>query len=502
MKEAGSRCDAVRTKKRAKLCVIFGLVWWGLCPSFVHAHITQGALEQEVPWPLHPPRPPLPIVWRSMEWPIAIHASMNSFEVVEAWGHAVELAFALLESKRWPLPPIDFFLGGTADFDIYILPSLEDHWSEDPVYGALLDPEENTRKKRLSRALLDSPWPIALRQDPEDAATVHAVVSLEIPIEQLISCAIQITASAGLLALDPAEAESSREATAAWLAWKLSGEFGCDEGALIRQQRASSRALLSHDPRDAEGGAIAIASIAARYGADSVDFMRDAWLFARQRSKGPFLRGEPDLLRVLFQNAILTHDPIEYALEAMASARFFAGRWKSLSLASRPEIPFLAALPPEAEVPIFSETEWSKLPRRLMLPEGMAAVEAWGSAYARVHVEEAPPASRLRAWLDGEAGTEWSLIAIVLDKAGKELRRLRTPPTRMPRAFLPIDLPEGASEVILVVTALPSHRDPRQSHSSAHPQAKPFGFYDRVGLDLDRPISGPHGFRITIARGD
>jgi hypothetical protein len=108
-------------------------------------------------------------------------------------------------------------------------------------------------------------------------------------------------------------------------------------------------------------------------------------------------------------------------------------------------------------------------------------------------------------WLDGETGTEWSLVAVRLDAEGVERGRTRAPPTRRARSYIPVELfgeGEGrTAEVVLVVTNLPDDDDDRDVHAGASRDATIAGRVHRPGLDPDVPGEGPHGFRLILDRG-
>lgn len=457
---------------------------------------------QRVPWPRAAARPEAVLRLEGETWPVAVQGGALDERDARSWLVALEAAHALLAHDGWPLPPSDGGRGGTDGLDVYLLEAIDE--GDDARDEALLDPNELTRAPRRSRVRLDAPSFAGSRpDDAHDAAIVHALVARDVPHDRIEACAIQLVASAGLFANDPAEAEGLREATAAWLAWSYTGQLGCDEAALVRQQRASERALLSNDPRDGEGAALFVGAMAARHDGLETEFLRDAWLMARQRTReGEGLRGEPDVVRVLMQASTLAHDPMDRVVESLAVARFFAGAREGVR--SRPDIPLLAQLPADAAVPIFGRSSWERLPRTLRPAHDAAPLEPWGSAYARVDVRGAPPGAQLRVWLDGEMGTEWSLVAVRLDAAGVERGRTRAPPTRRARSYIPVELfaeGEPTAEVVIVVTNLPDDDDDRDVHVGTSRDATIAGRVHRAGLDPDVPGEGPHGFRLILDRG-
>lgn len=453
---------------------------------------------QRVPWPAASTRPPIRAAADAERWGARVHApeGTSAESLTRWWARALDDAMDTLSRDGWPLPPPDGGRGGTDGLDVYLIDEVES-----PREDVELDPElgDATRAPRRSEVRLDVPrWPEA-----HDAAIVHVVVAPDVPLDRIASCALQVVAEAGLFAEDPAEAASLRHATGAWLAWTYTGHAGCDEDALVRQQRASFRALLSNEPRDGEGAAILLSALADRHDAGRTGFLRDAWLAARQRTwDGGDLRGEPDLVRVLMQAATIAHDPLDRLIESLAVARYFAGS-RTLAdgtpVSTQPDVSLLRALGADAMVPVMGRARWDQLPRRLQY-DG-PAVEPWGSAYAVVDVRGAPHGSQLRVWLDGEAGTEWSLVAARLDREGRERGRTRAPPTRTARAFIPVELSTDVAEVVLVVTNVPNDRDPRDVHVPLSHDARVVGRTTRNGPDPDAPGPSGRAFRLTLDRG-
>jgi hypothetical protein len=447
---------------------------------------------QRVPWPRAWPRPAGEPVQTSRGWGVTVHQARDAIDPALAgrWASAMDDAHALLTGDGWPIAPPDGGRGGGDGLDVYLVAELEAPLDDD---GLPDEPSGLSRAPRRSDVRMDVPAiPAAL-----DGAVVHAVVDQTIPEDRLLPCAVQLAAEAGLFANDPAEAASLRHATGAWLAWFYTGVPGCDEDALVRQQRASFRALVSSDPRDAEGGAIFLAAIAQRHDAHGTSFLRDVWQLARQRTRDDGdLRGEPDVLRVLIQATALAHDPIDRALESLAVARWFAG---SPERRVHCDVALLGGLPDGARVPELGTTRWARLPRSLGLDA--EPLEPWGSAYARVDVRDAPEGSLLRVWLDGETGTEWSLVAVRLDAEGRERGRTRAPRTRRPRSYVPVELGAGTAEVLLVVTSIPDDDDPRARQVDTSRDHELRGWLFRTGLDPDALAPSGRAFRLLLDRG-
>lgn len=437
-----------------------------------------------VPWPLPEARPTSQLTLQSSQWPVSVHGSRDAH-----WVEALDAAYTLLSEEGWPLPPADGGRGETDGFDVYVVDALRTRALQGrevwPAPDAPIDPV------RMSDAYFDAP----VFDAPLDSGIVFSAVSESLPRDRQLGCAVQLVAEAGLYATDPSEAPALRHATGAWLAWRLTGEFGCDEAALVRQQLESRRAYVAHDDAGASGGAILMDALSQRHDGGSTAFMRDVWILSRQSTNDTGdMRAEPDVLRVIGQAAQLVHDPLDRVIESLAVARYFVGR----ETATRSDIALLRALPSEARVPVFGEAQWSALARTLWM--GDAGLEPWGSAYARVDVSAAPAGSTLRVWLEGEPGTEWSLVAVRLDAAGRELGRTRVPQTHRTRGFIPVELAEGAHEVVLVVTNMPDDDDTRDSNVTQNAASHTTRYFFRAGMDLDAVGMMSRTFRLIVDR--
>jgi hypothetical protein len=92
-------------------------------------------------------------------------------------------------------------------------------------------------------------------------------------------------------------------------------------------------------------------------------------------------------------------------------------------------------------------------------------------------------------------------VAVRLDERGAERGRTRAPPTRTARGYIPVELGEGTTDVVLVVTNLPDDDDSRDRNPGASRDATIAGRLHRTGLDADAPGPGPHAFRLIVDRG-
>lgn len=392
-----------------------------------------------VPWPAPSERPESRGALVSTLRPVAVHAAglRADAELVQGALVALERAHAWLEARRWPTPPPDGGLGGTAGFDLYLVDELAHDLAALDEGGA--------------------PGPVYVREGYDtpnawsglDGAIAHARMVAELDPIRLEACVTSAYVRAALLGFDPSEAPAWRAATGDYVAWLVTGRFGCSDEALVRQQRASARTWIGDDP-EGGGGALLLAMLSARTDGLSGRFIRDLWSGAPQVTwEGEGLRAMPDLWQVLHVLMDAGRDPLPGLIEELAVARYFAGEPARLRGAP---LALLRELPRDAQVPIAARVPWARLPRRFD-PEGLE-LEPHGSAYLLVDTAEAPPGSALRIWLRGEAGVGWALTAVRLGADGRERGRVRAPVRpENPHSYIPLELLGGeTASVLLVVT--------------------------------------------------
>ena len=258
-------------------------------------------MGQRVPRPEPTPRPDgASIVVRSALRPLVVHADPHSARVrlAEEALEALETAHDLMLATGWSLPAPDGERGDTAGFDLYLV----------DLDGAELDPSDLDHAAYETRA--DGDLPLAF----EDSTAAYAIVDPDFDASHFAACVTQAYVDASLLGTDPAEAPQWRRATSAWLAWMITGQFGCDEPEVARAMSEPGRAPIpdrsAHEgedgatddgqPINGAGGAAWLALIDAYHGNGTGRFVRDAWQFARQRTwEGYALRGAPDLFQVM-----------------------------------------------------------------------------------------------------------------------------------------------------------------------------------------------------------
>ncbi|MFK7987306.1 MAG: hypothetical protein AB8I08_14880 [Sandaracinaceae bacterium] len=385
------------------------------------------------PWPERRDRPTTAGVVRSVESPIALHVGEGVLpEDADEALEALEYAHRWLESNDWPTPLPDGGAGGTGETDVYL------------AYGLAGEGE------RLAFSSYDAavPWL------GTDAATTFAGIDAGVDAGRLTACVVSAYVQASLLSSDPAEANGWRVATGDYLAWLLTGQFGCSDAGLVAHQRAGGRTWVGSASDSGEGGALFLALLSARTDGLSGRFIRDIWSGAPQRTwDGDELRASPDLWEVLNVVMDIGDDPLQRLIEEMGVARYFIG---DAGRRAGAPIPLLRTLPSEASVRVLGRTRYEELPRRFE-PRGLE-LEAYGSAYVEVDVSEAEPGSQLRIWLRGEIGVAWSLTAVRLAEDGSERGRVRAPVRLLtPRAYVPLEITdEETHSVLIVVTNLGS----------------------------------------------
>ena len=121
---------------------------------------------------------------------------------------ALEPVRGRLDAMGWPWPIPDGDLGGGPDFDLYLSSALAaDAYSDGMTVWSYFD-----------------------------QASTFAVLTPATPGSRLEACATAAYVDALLLSIDPAEARTWRRATATWLTWELTGQFGCED--TLSQQQA------------------------------------------------------------------------------------------------------------------------------------------------------------------------------------------------------------------------------------------------------------------------
>ncbi len=377
---------------------------------------------------------------RSTRALLAIHAEPRvSHDTLRRAMRALEHARARLDALGWPQPLSDGDLGGGPELDLYLTGSL--------------------RSAAYTDGLV--PWTYL------DRASVFVVLSPAIPSALLDACVTEAYVEALLLSADPAEAEAWRRATSAWLAWELTGRFGCHD-PIHEQQAEPSRSWIDGAAEHGAGGAMWLAYLSARHDG-SGDFVRDLWALASQRTwEGDGLRADPDLWSATQTAIELGGDRLLDNVEELAVLRWFIGRGETRDSA-------LAGIDGDARVPV--TRRMTRIPTRV---SSRFPLDAFGSAYVVMNAAAWEDAARLHAWLRGEYGVRWSFVAIQLDARGDEVRRIAAPHTAVePHAFLPIELAEEATELLFVVTNL----------SNGVP-------------DADEPSAEERGFQIIVDRAN
>lgn len=406
-------------------------------------------------WPVPAPRPEAAGVIRSLERPVALQVGPRvSPERADHALAALEEAYDYLAQHRWPLPISDGGRGGTAGFDLYLVEG--DPEAVRPVHTSYDVPHVHEG--------FDGVVPFA-RIDDEAVAE-----------SQLEGCVISAFVQASLLGADPAEANAWRVATGDYVAYLLTGRFGCGEAGVVAQQQESWRTWIGHDETSGEGGALFLAMLSARTDALTGDFIRDLWSAAPQRTwEGDRLRAAPDMWQVL--NAVMEvgHDPLPRFLEEVAVSRWFAGPEGRRDHAP---LALLEGLPEDAAVPVQGRASFDALPRRFE-PHGLE-LEPYGSAYLLVDTSSAEPGTVLRIWLRGELGVGWALSAVRIGPDGAERGRVRAPIRPLnPRSYIPLELSDDqTAEVLVVVTNMGARL-----------------------VDADEPDDQVRSFRLILDRG-
>jgi hypothetical protein len=401
-----------------------------------------------VPWPHAEPRPPAGGSIASSLHPVHVHAGSPGADaaLMNDTLRALERTHEWLEAHDWPTPVPDGGAGGTAGFDLYLVDDVGSapggRWSDEVPAD---DPSEPLID--YARESMDAP----LVWGGLDGAATY--VRMRIDPERVEACAISAYVRAALFSADPAEAASWRLATGDYVAWLLTGSYGCSDDGLVRAQAESWRTWVGERTETGHGGALFLTMLSARTDGLTGDFIRDLWSGAPQHTwEGEGLRAAPDMWQVINRVMDVGDDPLARLLEEMAVARFFIGADRDRGA----PMLLLRELPDQASVPIAAETSWEDLPRRFE-PRSVA-LEPYGSSYLTVDTRGAPRGGQLQIWLRGEFGVGWSLTAVRLREDGTEAGRVRAPVRpNNPRSFIPLELAStDTARVLIVVTNMGS----------------------------------------------
>jgi hypothetical protein len=397
------------------------------------------------------PRTPAPVevarprsassTMRSPRALVSVHADPSvDRDTMQRTMTALESARGRLSALGWPIPFSDGDLGGDAGVDLYLTSEL--------APGAYVD------------ELV--PWSYL------DGASTFVVMDPATPSEWVDACVIEAYADGVLLGADPAESAAWRRATAAWLAWELTGRFGCDD-AVHEQQAEPFRSWIANGADGGAGGAMLLAYLSARHADGSPEFVRDVWDLARQRTwEGVGLRAEPDVWSAFDAAIGLSGDSLLDNVVDLGVARWFIGRTADVD-------PALRGLDADATAPV--TRTMTRLPTRVSAP---VPLEPGGSGYVVMGRSVWGDLRRLRAWFRGEYGVRWSFAAVQVDETGHELGRMVAPSTSVtPEAFLPIQLDDDTAQLVFVVTHLGNDL-----------------------LDADEPITTERSFEIVVDRAD
>jgi hypothetical protein len=404
--------------------------------------VSQGKWKgQTVPYPEQEIRPKND-EWEVKSWlyPVCVHAPRYlPFAQVQTTLRALERAYALLVETGWPEPFADGGYGGTAFFDLYLTtatPLSAAAYADAPVFWSLFD-----------------------------AVSAFAVLDATISEQRLDACVVDALVQAILLGQDPAEAPSWRRATSAYVAYLATGLFGCDDDVEMKQQNPW-QAWISDSAQYSSGGALFLAILSEREDGGTGTFIRELWQFARQTSGDvPRLRGSPDLWEALNRALSNSGQSLEDVVDDIAVARYFAGSQQHARFSS---FRSLRSLREDGQVPVIGPIPMAQLPKRL--PVSDPSLEVFGSSYTVVDTTQASFPSQLKIWLRGEYGARWSLVAIRLSSDGRELGRMKAPVRKDPNSYLTLELTEGTSQVVVVVTHL-SERIPDADYDTRDEKA-------------------------------
>lgn len=336
---------------------------------------------------------------------------------------ALEHAYVSLRAAKLPLPPGDGVEGGDGHFDVYL-----------------------TREARDVRAYTDGADLLSAFDGCTVFGTADANLSASVSSGELQACMSTLVAQAGLLALDGAESEAVRGATAAYFGHLVSGQM-CERSHQGAQERPDMGLFT---PGTAASTGLFLAVLSERQDRATGAFVASLWQFAQQDSKQrTTLRASPDFLETLDRALDNAGESLNDLVLEFNASRYFAGREDQPAPSPYQAI---RTLPDGAAVPVAAELKVEDLPHHHYADRNL---NAYGSAYLRLDTRGLDEGQSVEVWLRGSYDALWGLTALRMDKNGRELGRLHIANRPGSKAFLPIRNVAGMTEVVLVVTRLP-----------------------------------------------
>jgi hypothetical protein len=358
-----------------------------------------------VPFPVPTPRPASHGRIDSLLFPLSVHLAAGvSAERGLGVLAALEEVYPVLSAAGWAPTFGDGGQAGTGSHDVYVVPTA--------AHGA--------------GAAIDASEPFG----SFDSARAFALVDARVPSSHVAVCATEALLQAFLYELDPAEAESVRRASAAYVAYLAQGVAGCDDD--FSRGLAQPREAPFGEAESARG-ALWLMRLSAREDRQSGTFLRNMWDFARQRTwEGRDLRASPDLLECVAQAVVLRREIFEELAASLSEQHYL--------------LPAPFGVAPEKPRVL----SWNDLPRHVWQAE--PTIGPLGAMHAWVKLEKPRPGEQLRVWSRGELGVRWALLVTRLDAHGNEKGSMRGAVRKNPNGFLVIELDDATTDVLITLT--------------------------------------------------
>ncbi|QQR91214.1 MAG: hypothetical protein IPJ88_05645 [Myxococcales bacterium] len=328
------------------------------------------------------------------------------------------------------------------------------HWPE-PVYGSaegyVVYLDDNTH------ACAEFTVEAIEHQKDVDAARGFATVSIPKHREGLIPCIYKAFALGSLYRLAPYMNPKWKDASASYLAWQLSARDDFTSGTLNLQAQPW-HGWFGHSFETGNESAHLWALIEKRKKAFLGDYFWDMWDRARFVSINFQHRNKSfDLWEIIEAELKASSQTLPKFLTELALDRATIDRDRHrVGFSTEHDI-----LMPTTELFVQHFLKSGELPTKINDVD--PPLEALGSAYFSVNIQQEHRGRAIGVWLKGEHGVNWSLSAARRDATDYEISRIYSPERKNIPIYLLIETTPQTQSLLIAVTNL-SWREPNVAY--------------------------------------